>query len=153
MTRVAHATLLNNIAPLWVALYTVVFWRERLSGRFWLGLALTLGGAAVVFGNDLVSNPHLSLGDLLALVSSLFYAAYFLVAQRGRAQMDAHLHLAGGFERSSRFIGIQPGAGAVTGGYSSATYLEPGRGDHLGWWLLPGGLRWATCRPRWSRRP
>ena len=28
-------------------------------------------------------------GNLLALLSSLFYAAYFLVTQRGRSRLDA----------------------------------------------------------------
>ena len=49
-TRVANATLLNNMAPLWVALFAALVWRERLRGRFWLGLVVTLGGAAVVSG-------------------------------------------------------------------------------------------------------
>jgi drug/metabolite transporter (DMT)-like permease len=124
MTRVANATLLNNIAPLWVALYTVVFWRERLSGRFWLGLALTLGGAAVVFGNDLLSNPHLGLGDLLALVSSLFYAAYFLVAQRGRAQMDTLTFIwLVDLTAAVALLGYSLGLGLPLSGFSSATYL------------------------------
>lgn len=89
ITRVANATLLNNIAPLWVALIAVIFWKERLGGKFWLGLFLTLTGAVVVFGNDLIHNPHLSIGDLLAIISSLAYAGYFLVTQRGREKLDA----------------------------------------------------------------
>ncbi|HEX9014155.1 MAG TPA: DMT family transporter, partial [Anaerolineaceae bacterium] len=84
LTRVGTATLLNNVAPLWVALFAALFWRERLSPRFWLGLALTLTGVAIVFGNDLLLQPHFGGGDLLALVSSLFYCAYFLVTQRAR---------------------------------------------------------------------
>jgi drug/metabolite transporter (DMT)-like permease len=89
ITRVANATLLNNIAPLWVALIAVIFWKERLGGKFWLGLFLTLSGAVIVFGNDLIHNPHLSVGDLLAIISSLAYAGYFLVTQRGREKLDA----------------------------------------------------------------
>ncbi len=88
MTNIANATLLNNIAPLWVALVAFLFWKERLSKRFWMGLALALVGAAVVFGNDLMFAAHLSLGDLLALFSSLFYAGYFLVTQRSREHFE-----------------------------------------------------------------
>lgn len=87
-TRVATATLLNNIAPVWVALFAVLVWKERLPRTFWMGLALTLIGAAVVLGADVILSPQMSRGNLLALVSSLFYAAYFLATQRGRSHLD-----------------------------------------------------------------
>lgn len=83
-TNIGTATLLNNVAPLWVAVFAAVFWKEHLSPRFWLGLVLTLVGVSVVFGNDLISQPRLSGGDLLALISSLFYCSYYLVTQRAR---------------------------------------------------------------------
>ena len=88
MTKVANATLLNNIAPLWVALFAVFILRERLARMFWVGLIFTLIGAGVVLGNDLLMNPHLSSGDIVALVSSFFYAGYFLVTQKARQNMD-----------------------------------------------------------------
>lgn len=88
-TRVANATLLNNMAPLWVALFAAIIWREKLRGRFWVGLVLALGGAATVLGNDLVHNPHFTPGDWMGVLSSVFYAGYYLVTQRGRTRMDA----------------------------------------------------------------
>lgn len=56
-TSIANATLLNNIAPLWVALFATLVWREKLRRGLWLGLALTLLGAGVVLGNDLRQHP------------------------------------------------------------------------------------------------
>lgn len=93
MTSIANATLLNNIAPLWVGLFAAMVWRERMSARFWVGLALTLVGAGVVLGNDLIHQPHLGLGDGIALVSSLFWAGYYLVTQRGRAFIDTLIYI------------------------------------------------------------
>jgi drug/metabolite transporter (DMT)-like permease len=87
-TRVANATLLNNMAPVWVALFTALVWKEYLPGRFWLGLAVTLAGAGVVLGVDMLLTPEMNLGNLLALLSSVFYAAYFLITQRGRSVLD-----------------------------------------------------------------
>lgn len=87
-TRVANATLMNNLAPLWVALVAFLIWRERLSARFWLGLVMTIGGAAWVLGSDFLARPQLNQGNLLAVLSSLFYAAYFLTTQRGRARFS-----------------------------------------------------------------
>lgn len=83
-TNVANATLLNNISPLWVALLAYFVWKERLSGRFWGGLALTLSGAVFIFGSDLFSNPKLGIGSILGIASSFFYAGYYLATQRGR---------------------------------------------------------------------
>ena len=83
-TRVANATLLNNTAPVWVALVAALIFREKLKGIFWLGLVLAMGGAAIVLGGDMLSQSGLTWGDLLALISSFFYAAYYVVMQRGR---------------------------------------------------------------------
>ncbi len=87
-TKVANATLLNYIAPLWVALVAWSLYHERLHRTFWVGLGLTLSGALLVLGNDLLTHPALSQGDLLALFSSLFFAAYYLATQRGRRDLD-----------------------------------------------------------------
>ena len=97
-TSIANATLLNNIAPLWVALYAMLVWRERQGARFWIGLALTLVGAAIVLGadpkpNDLIHYPHLGLGNGIALVSSLFWGGYYLITQRGRSFMDVLIYI------------------------------------------------------------
>ena len=92
-TRVANATLLNNISPLWVAFVAAIFLKEKLAGKFWLGLALTLVGAGIVFGNDIISNPHLSWGDALALIASLFYAGYFLFTQMSRRHLSTITHV------------------------------------------------------------
>lgn len=87
-TTAANATLLGNTAPLWVALVTWLVFGERLSGRFWLGLIFTLGGAATVLGSDFVRHPSFGIGDLLAMASGFFYGGYFLVTQRGRQRLD-----------------------------------------------------------------
>jgi drug/metabolite transporter (DMT)-like permease len=88
LTSAANATLLNNTAPLWVALTAWLFLRERLIRSFWIGLGVSMGGAVIVLGGDYLLHPTLGLGDLLALVSGMFYGGYFLITQRGRKYMD-----------------------------------------------------------------
>ncbi len=83
-TQVGNATLFNNLAPLWVALIAVYIWKEKLGKWFWLGLFFTLFGAIIVLGTNLLSRPEFSRGDSLAIISSFFYAAYFLNTQRSR---------------------------------------------------------------------
>lgn len=87
-TSAANATLLGNTAPIWVALFAWLVWKELLKRAFWLGLLLTLVGAAIVLGTDFLRNTSFGIGDLLALAAGCFYAGYFLVTQRGRAHWD-----------------------------------------------------------------
>jgi drug/metabolite transporter (DMT)-like permease len=87
-TSAANATLLANTAPLWVALFAWLVWREKLKIAFWIGLVLTLGGAAIVLGTDFLTGSSLGIGDLLAITAGIFYAGYFLVTQRGRIHWD-----------------------------------------------------------------
>jgi drug/metabolite transporter (DMT)-like permease len=88
LTTVANATLLNNISPLWVALFAVIIWHERLRSRFWVGLIMVLVGASVVLGSTILIRPNFAVGDYLAIISSFFYAGYYLVTQKGRSLMD-----------------------------------------------------------------
>jgi drug/metabolite transporter (DMT)-like permease len=88
-TRLANATLLNNIAPLWVALTAWLMFREKLKGSFWVGLLMALFGAGIVLGEDFILHPSLNLGNAIGLLSSVFYAAYYLITQRGRRNLSA----------------------------------------------------------------
>ena len=101
LTRVANATLLNNTAPVWVALVAWFFFHEKLKPVFWLGLGLAMVGASVVLGGDMLAQPTHPFpalsgggyrgrwGDLLAIFSGIFYAAYFFAIQSGRRNMNA----------------------------------------------------------------
>ncbi|MEN6570363.1 MAG: DMT family transporter [Anaerolineaceae bacterium] len=93
LTRIANTTLLNNMAPLWVALFALLIWKEKLNRTFWLGLMAALVGAIVILGTDLLRHPQLGLGDGLALVSSFFYAAYFLNTQHSREKISTLRYL------------------------------------------------------------
>lgn len=88
LTTAANATLLGNASPLWVALFALLVFREKLGRLFLLGLGLTLSGAVLVVGSDFLLHPTFGTGDSFALISSLFYAGVFLAMQRGREALD-----------------------------------------------------------------
>jgi drug/metabolite transporter (DMT)-like permease len=87
-TTASNATLLGNTSPLWVAMGAMLFFRERLAGKFWAGLAVALTGALLVMGTDLILHPRFGIGDLMACAAGVFYAAYQLTTQRGRKHID-----------------------------------------------------------------
>jgi drug/metabolite transporter (DMT)-like permease len=88
LTKMANATYFNSIAPLWVALFALIVFKEKLHWKFWLGLLIALGGTFLIMGMDLIYHPHLSSGDFLGLISSFFYGGYFLVTQIGRRHLN-----------------------------------------------------------------
>ena len=81
-------TLMANTAPVWVGVGTLVVWRRRLPGLFWLGLAIAMAGVAVVLGLDAFKEFDLGLGSLMGLGAAIFYGAYFLVTQKARETID-----------------------------------------------------------------
>jgi drug/metabolite transporter (DMT)-like permease len=84
----ATATLLANNSPLWVGLASFLLFRERLSWRYWLGLAAALGGMVWLVGPAAIRHLRLDPGNLLAVGASFFYAAYLLTTHRARARVD-----------------------------------------------------------------
>ncbi len=81
-------TLLANTAPVWVGLGALLFFREKLPGKFWFGLAIALLGTALVLGLESFGAMSFDLGALLGLIAGLFYAVYFLITQIGRKWLD-----------------------------------------------------------------
>lgn len=81
-------TLLANTAPVWVGLGALLFFREKLPGKFWFGLAIALFGTALVLGLESFGAMSFDLGALLGLIAGLFYAVYFLITQIGRKWLD-----------------------------------------------------------------
>lgn len=74
---VGISTLLGNTAPIWVALAGFLFFKERFSPRFLVGLALAMAGVVLlVLGGD----RSLAVGDWLGLVlatlGAIGYAGY-----------------------------------------------------------------------------
>lgn len=76
-TSVANATLLANLAPVFIAIWSISVLGLRLGGDYWLGLILALSGAAVLVGVNFGQGDAL-LGDALGVLTAAFYAAYQL---------------------------------------------------------------------------
>ena len=84
LTTVANATLLANFAPVFVTLGGWLFFRQRVSPAFLLGMAIALAGTTVLVGVSFsLSSRHL-LGDGLGLITAVFYGGYILAVSRLR---------------------------------------------------------------------
>jgi drug/metabolite transporter (DMT)-like permease len=89
LTSIANSTLLTNLAPVFLTLVLHFGFGERHAPRFWLGLVLALAGAVTLMASSLKLGRDTVLGDLLAIVTAMFYAAYQLLVSRGRRDFSA----------------------------------------------------------------
>ena len=99
-TSVASSTALVTTNPLWVALVSAIFLRERPGGAAIAGILLTLAGSVLVFAADAsrASSPDSApmLGNMLALAGAMSASGYLLVgrAVRARLSLTAYIWLA-----------------------------------------------------------
>lgn len=87
-TTLAEATLLTNMVPFFVAPISIVFFKEKISPRFLFPVALAIGGLMLLLGSSGNGGHHFS-GDLLALLSALFYSLFFISIKRARNNYPA----------------------------------------------------------------
>jgi len=124
MTTAANATLFANTAPLWVALASWLLFHERLSGRFWFALLVTLSGAAAVLGSDFLRHPTLTWGDALALGAGVFYGGYYLSTEHARRTLGALPYVwIMGAACSVILLGLSLALSLPLFGYPTQTYL------------------------------
>jgi drug/metabolite transporter (DMT)-like permease len=92
-TSAANATfIICGLTPVWVALFSVAFYRTRYRLSGWLGQALGVGGAlllAVARGARVGTGR----GELLAVTASFCYAAFSLMISRSRRHISARQSL------------------------------------------------------------
>jgi drug/metabolite transporter (DMT)-like permease len=88
LTSVANATLLANLAPIFVTLAVWFLLRKRPAAAFLAGLAIALAGVAMLIGGDFHLGAREITGDALGVITAMFYAAYQLAVTRLRASVS-----------------------------------------------------------------
>jgi drug/metabolite transporter (DMT)-like permease len=75
------STLVANLAPVWVGLFTYILFKKSAGLLFWAGTIAALAGMVVLVGYQDVLSLHFSSGILLALLASVFYAMYIMLTK------------------------------------------------------------------------
>ena len=92
LTSVANATLLANLAPIFVTLAAWLIFRQAPTALFLGGLATALTGVVMLIGGDFsheAANTSKAMwGDLLGVVTAMFYAAYQLTVTKLRGMVN-----------------------------------------------------------------
>ena len=133
-TSVANSTLLANLASLFVTLTLWLFWRQRPSALFLVGLATALGGVALLVRASLAFSSTALLGDALGVVTAVFYAGYLLAVKDLR-------------DRGARTLELMAITTTVTALFLLPVALASGEAllpsSALGWFKLLG-LAWIS---------
>jgi drug/metabolite transporter (DMT)-like permease len=87
LTSVANATLLSNLAPIFVTLAAWLLFGRRPAGLFLVGLATALAGVTLLIGGDFTLGSRALLGDALGVLTAVFYAAYQITVTRLRSRV------------------------------------------------------------------
>ncbi|MFQ6180937.1 DMT family transporter [Sinorhizobium meliloti] len=90
MTSVANATLLANLAPVFVTLAGWALFRSAVSGIFLGGLATAIVGVVVLKGGPAALGGGDLAGDGIAIVAAAFYAGYILAIGRLRSRFSTN---------------------------------------------------------------
>ncbi|MDD5370296.1 MAG: DMT family transporter [Anaerolineaceae bacterium] len=138
-TSVASSVVLVTTNPLWVALLSPIFLRERPKRAVLVGLALALGGGVVVSLADSCSLSTVGitcpsaasffqgtafLGDFLALAGAWFAAGYLMIGRSLRRKMSLTSYTFLVYGMASVVLLVVTGVGRLPlSGYPAPTYL------------------------------
>jgi drug/metabolite transporter (DMT)-like permease len=87
LTSVANTTLLANLAPIFVTAVAWLVFREVPRKLFLAGLAAAIAGTLLLIGANFGQGGNALLGDVLGVVTAMFYAAYQMSVTRLRAHV------------------------------------------------------------------
>jgi len=140
LTTAAKSTLLANNAPIWVGLVAAFLFKEKLTPKYWSGLALAVVGMTVIVGVDSWRASQFNLGDLMAISVSFLYAGVMLSTQKAREHVSTLTFTA--LYTATAALTLLPIAlftGQQMGNFSTQTWLAL-----LGMGLGPQVLGWLA---------
>ena len=86
-TSIAHSLAIVYTAPVFVAIFSLIFLGEKLSVRQWMGIGVAVLGVAVLAGFEPEFTRRMLIGDLMALGSAITFGIYSVA---GRSQRDRY---------------------------------------------------------------
>ena len=89
LTTVSKATFLSNLAPIVVIIYALFFLKEKFSKFFVIAVLLSLSGMFLLLGESFQFNKTQFLGDLLGVLTALWYGSYIVTISQLRKKFNS----------------------------------------------------------------
>lgn len=129
-TSVASSVVLVNTNPIFVGIFSYIFFRERQPIELILGIILSFFGSLVLALGDsglqglTVSNPSILLGDALALLGAIMASGYLMVGSKLREEMDVLPYISIVYSFSALFLLLASlFSGTPFTGYKTSSYV------------------------------
>jgi drug/metabolite transporter (DMT)-like permease len=124
-TSIANATLLANFQPVFVTLGGWLLFKRRFRRLFLVGMAVALVGALLLVGESHNQSEQQFFGDLLGMLTAVFYASYFLSVSWLRERFTTPTILAYAVTVAALILApIAIASGEPLGGYSARGWLD-----------------------------
>jgi drug/metabolite transporter (DMT)-like permease len=101
-----QASLLVNLAPLWVGIISYVFLNTKPATNFWIGTTVALFGMAMLVGFKFFLELDFDTAFILAVLAGVLYSIYLLVSKKVLSQMDVLSFMTISLLSSSVFLGV-----------------------------------------------
>lgn len=87
LTAVANASLLSNVSPIFVSLASFLVFGDRVSRGFVAAMLAAMAGVVILASDKIDVDSNQILGDAIALLSSVAFAAYLIIIGRLRLRL------------------------------------------------------------------
>lgn len=147
-----QATLLTNLAPVWVGILSYFFFKNKPAVNFWIGTLVAILGMITLVGFSFFLKLNFDMAFSLAILSGILYAIYILVSKNVLSKVDVYSFMTITLVTSTLFLGVvNYFAGETFYGFSNDAWLVlfvQGAICQLMAWLL---ISYATQNMRATR--
>lgn len=101
-----QATLLTNLAPVWVGIISYFFLKNKPATNFWIGTLVAILGMITLVGFSFFLKLNFDMAFSLAIVSGILYAIYILVSKNVLSEVDVYSFMTITLVTSTLFLGV-----------------------------------------------
>ena len=101
-----QASLLTNLSPLWVGIFSFFFLKSKPATNFWIGTMVALFGMMVFVGFDIFMELNFNQAFLFAVLSGVLYAIYLIVSKDVLSEVAVLSFMTISLVSSSIYLGI-----------------------------------------------
>jgi drug/metabolite transporter (DMT)-like permease len=123
LTSIGASVALVTTTPIWTALVARIS-GVRFPAQVWWGLALAVGGAALIAGVDVTVSGEALAGDGLALLGAMFAGGYVLAGARARVRLSTSAYTVTAYTTCAAVLAVAAlVAGAPLAGFTARNWL------------------------------
>nr|WP_315223519.1 DMT family transporter [uncultured Flavobacterium sp.] len=100
-----QASLLTNLAPVWVGIGSFLFLKVRPAVNFWIGTAVSLFGMITLVGFGFFMEMNFNQAFVFAILSGILYSIYLLVSKKVLSETDVLSFMTISLLTSSLYLG------------------------------------------------